>query len=302
MIDRRRALLSLVSLALGACRRRPPSEAAGEPAPITPGGPWKELSFDPGPDAPEGERALLFAPKLDVAAPLVVALHGRGESGRGLDVGARGWRDDYAIERMHERLRRPPLTPADLLDFTTDARLAALNASLAAHPFAGLRLATPYTPDLSDRSPEGARGFARFVVERLLPRCASESGVPLARASTGIDGVSMGGRLALLVGLERPDVFASVGALQPALRVEEAPLFAGLAKAAMGRAPLALRLVSSEDDPFLPAVRALAAKLGEVGVPHELVVVPGPHDYAFNRGPGGAELLWFHERALRGFL
>jgi enterochelin esterase-like enzyme len=111
----------------------------------------------------------------------------------------------------------------------------------------------------------------------------------------------MGGRLALLLGLGRPDVFASVGALQPAIRVDEAPLFAGLAGAAMARAAIALRLVSSDDDPFLPAVRALSAKLGEIGVPHSLVVVPGPHDYAFNRGPGSAELLFFHERALRGF-
>ena len=32
---------------------------------------------------------------------------------------------------------------------------------------------------------------------------------------------------------------------------------------------------------------------------HDLVIVPGPHDYAFNRGPGCAEMLLWQERALR---
>ena len=35
-------------------------------------------------------------------------------------------------------------------------------------------------------------------------------------------------------------------------------------------------------------------------VAHEFVVVAGPHDYAFNRGPGGIEMLLWHDRVLRG--
>jgi hypothetical protein len=27
-------------------------------------------------------------------------------------------------------------------------------------------------------------------------------------------------------------------------------------------------------------------------------VVPGPHDYVFNRGPGSVELLYFHDMVL----
>src|SRR5688572_17747147 len=87
---RRTLLTGCASTFLLCCRRD-----------VSPGnaGLWRELAFEPSADAPDGQRALLLVSERD--APLLVALHGRGESGRGLDVGARGWRDDYALERAH---------------------------------------------------------------------------------------------------------------------------------------------------------------------------------------------------------
>jgi hypothetical protein len=38
----------------------------------------------------------------------------------------------------------------------------------------------------------------------------------------------------------------------------------------------------------------------EAGVPVFFDLVLGPHDYDFNRGPGGIEMLLFHDRVLRG--
>ena len=73
-----------------------------------------------------------------------------------------------------------------------------------------------------------------------------------------------------------------------------------MAKRATYNKKLAIRLVSSDGDPFLAAVRALTKALEAVNVPHDLVVTPGPHDYAWNRGPGGAEMLLWQERVLRG--
>ncbi|UQA61550.1 alpha/beta hydrolase [Polyangium aurulentum] len=287
---RRRAMLGIAALALGACRRDPP------PPPLPSGGPWKELSFA----APDEQRALVLVQPSPKPLPVLVALHGRGESGRGLDVGARAWRDDYHMDRIDGRLRAPPLVPGDLLDMARPERLARLNASLFADPYQGLVVVCPYTPDLRDRSANGAQGFARFVTDALLPRARAEASTISTRAATGIDGVSMGGRLALLVGLTHPETFGAVGALQPALRAEEAPTFAALARSAVDKHPIALRLVSSDGDPFLTAVRALSEELNKVGVAHELVVTPGPHDYAWNRGPGGAEMLLWHERVQRG--
>lgn len=269
-------------------------------APPPVGGAWRELSFDPTPDTPEGERALLLVPDAAATTPILIALHGRGEASQGLDVGARAWPHEYALDRMHRRLLAPPLTSADLLDMWSPERLAKLNASLEATPYRGIAVASPHTPDLRDKSALGARGFGRFVVDKLLARARAELGSKADRAATGIDGVSMGGRLALLVGLSYPEVFGAVGALQPAIRVDEAPMIVELAKAAMARAPLSLRLVSSEADPFLPAVRAASDRLREAGITHECLVVPGTHGYEFNRGPGGAELLLWHERVQRG--
>lgn len=267
--------------------------------PVVP--PWREISFDPSSIYTEAERALALVPEGARDLPVVVALHGRGESGRGLDAGARGFRDDYGLDRIDGRLRSPPITREDLLGFTDDARLAQINASLAASPYAGVVLACPYAPDLRDRSVAGAEPFGRFVVEALLPKVREVSGSPSKPERTGIDGVSMGGRLALWIGLRFPETFGAVGAMQPALREGEAGDVAKLAASARAKNPnLRLRLLSSEGDPFLAAVKAASAKMNELGVAHDLVIVPGPHDYAFNRGPGCAEMLLFQERALRG--
>lgn len=303
-MSRRTAILGGAALAaLASCKGKGGDAGRATPAPPLPpslGGVWKDLAFDPAPDWPEGQRALALLPEGGAALPLLVALHGRGESGRGLDVGAGAWPRDYALERMLRRLASPPLTAADLQQMADPARLAKLNASLAAAPYKGMALACPYTPDLRDRTPAGAQGFARFVIDALLPRLRAERGSKADRAATGIDGVSMGGRLALLVGLTHPEVFGVVGALQPAIRVDEAPLVSELARAAMAKARVLLRLVSSDDDPFLPAVRAASERLRADGVEHELLVTPGNHGYEFNRGPGGAEMLLWHERVQRG--
>jgi iron(III)-salmochelin esterase len=313
-LDRRSLLVAGAGAALslgglGACgKQTPPAPGTNGPAPMPPppGGAWRQASFAVGPDTPEGERAFLLdpwgaGPGPDPAArPLLVALHGRGEAGRGLDVGAAAWPNDYQLDRLHRRLLAPPITAADLHDMTNVERLDKLNASLAAAPYQGIALACPYTPHLDDSSVAGARAFGRFVVEQLLPRLKSETGSRADRRATGIDGVSMGGRLALFVGLTNPEVFGAVGALQPALKVDEAPFVSELARAAMARAPVRLRLVTSEEDYFLAAVRAASDQLHTDGVPHELLVIPGTHGYEFNRGPGGADMLLWHERVQRG--
>ena len=303
-LTRRELLLGLASaaLALEGCHRTPPSEATlpAEAGPPPPGGAWRVLSFPPAPDYPEGQRAQLLVPDAPASTPLLIALHGRGEAGRGLDIGAGAWPSEYALDHLHRRLLAPPLTGADLQDMFSAARLERLNASLAETPYRGLSVACPATPVLTDRSVEGAQAYGRFLIETLLPRMRKETGSTADRAATGIDGVSMGGRVALFVGLTHPEIFGVVGALQPAITVEEAPLISELARAANARAGVLLRLVSSEADPFLPAVRAASARLARDGVIHELLVIPGTHGYEFNRGPGGAEMLLWHERVQRG--
>lgn len=288
-LPRRSFIAGLVGCSLAACKKSSSPVAAAD-------GPWRDLSFPP----PDEQRALVLVPPSPAPLPLLVALHGRGESGRGLEVGAKAWRDDYGLDKLDAQLRAGALTRSDLADMVVDDRLGKLNDSLKKSPYTGLVVACPYTPDLTDRSAKGAAPFARFVRESLLPRVQTESKCLTARESTGIDGVSMGGRLALLVGLMHADIFGAVGALQPAIKVEEAEMFALMAKRATFNQKLSIRLVSSEKDPFLAAVQALSQAFQVEKIPHELIITPGPHDYAWNRGPGGAEMLLWHERVLRG--
>jgi len=113
--------------------------------------------------------------------------------------------------------------------------------------------------------------------------------------------VSLGGRVSLVVGLAHADRFGAVGALQPAIQENEPPALARRARDAMGDAArLRLRLVTSDQDYFRGATTGLHLALKSEGIEHEHLVNPGPHDYAFNRGPGGIEMLLWHDRVLRG--
>lgn len=235
--------------------------------------------------------------------PVLVAFHGRGESLKGPHLGARGWADDYAVRAAAKRLGSPPLSVDDFLGWVTPGRLLAMNRSLAARPYGGVILVCPYLPDAlhGARMLEEGNALADFVVDEVLPRVARETpaiGTPL---TTSVDGVSLGGRAALLVGLLRPEAFHAVGAMQPAIDDDETGALAELAAQAAEKNPgLSVRLLSSDGDFFLPATMGLDRALTTRHVRHRLDVVQGPHSYEFNRGPGAYEMLLFHDRALGG--
>jgi pimeloyl-ACP methyl ester carboxylesterase len=304
-VGRRRFLASSAVL-LGACHRATPSGSDEEPhaaqtasraLPLPED--WHDLSFDPAPDYPRGERAYVYVPP-GGALPLLVAFHGRTESLRSLEVGAAAWMRDYNMQTQLARLLHPPLVEGDFRGMGSPPRIEALNASLEKAPFRGLVTACPYCPDVVDRSVAGATGFGRFIAGELVPKARALGGSPPDRLATGIDGISMGGRLALMVGLSHPEVFGAVGAMQPAIRIEEAQVIADLARDAMAKGPVRLRILSSEEDDFRSAAEATADRLTAAGVPHEFLVLPGKHGYEWNRGPGCIEMLAWHERVERG--
>lgn len=261
-------------------------------------------SFEQGPFGPTD--VVISVPTSDGSArfPVLVALHGRGESRKGRRRGARGWLDDYQLGRAISRLAAPPLLESDFEQFITSDRLARLNQGLAEHPYAGLIIVCPFLPDVlkGESAFRQAAPLARFVVDVLLPRVYAETPALGTAASTGIDGVSLGGRAALLVGLTRPLAFGSVSGLQAALDAKELDRFAELAARALGQNPrLSLRLLTSDDDHFLDVNEQLSVMLGGRSVRHELTRVVGTHSYRFNRGPGSLEMLIFHNRVLRGW-
>lgn len=257
------------------------------------------------PESPIGEmQVVVVVPKHleGDRLPVLITMHGLGESRKGPEKGARGWLDDYALGSALERLQAPPITPGDLRGFAGD-RVGLINAALSKQPYQGLILVMPYTPDIlkGDRPFSLAEPLANFLVDTLLPRVYKETPAIGTPATTGVDGVSLGGRAALLVGLTRPEAFGAVGGLQPAFDQKDAPEFTRRTLAARKLNPkLQLRLLTSVGDYYLGSTKAISSALEGAQVEHSLLIVPGDHSYKFNRGPGAYELLLYHDRVLHG--
>ncbi|GAB5548343.1 MAG: alpha/beta hydrolase-fold protein [Sandaracinaceae bacterium] len=232
--------------------------------------------------------------------PLVVALHGRGEAQQGPERGYLGWATRYGLPDHFGAMMRGRLYASDYRGYVRQAHLDAVNESLRAQPFRGVMVVTPYIPDVGRDGVGSARirEIGDWIAGPLLASVRERfDGAARTREGTAIDGISLGGRVALTVGFAHPEVFGAVGGMQPAIRGDEEALAARALEAAAA-SPQRIRLLSSEEDPFLRATRTLSEQLRERRVPHRLTVVPGPHDYSFNRGPAGLEMLYFYDRAL----
>ncbi|HVR20817.1 MAG TPA: alpha/beta hydrolase-fold protein [Polyangiaceae bacterium] len=237
--------------------------------------------------------------------PVLITMHGRGETLKGPERGARGWVDDYGLARAITRLAKPPLAERDFEGFVEQSRLAALNTGLGQEPYAGLIVACPYTPDVLGREEPFTQAplLASFLIDTLLTKIRSEMPAIATPEATGIDGVSLGGRGAIAVGLFRPEEFGAVAGLQAAFDAENTRDFVARAERALEKNPrLRLRLLTSNEDYYLGVMRGFHAALDKRGIRHDFLVVPGPHDYSFNRGPGALEMLVYHDRVLRGRL
>lgn len=260
------------------------------------------LTWDLGQQPWGSARAVVVVPAwggADTKFPVLVALHGRGEALKAPAEGAMGWPRDYAMVRAIDRLRAPPLREADYEGLVDPARMAETNASLAAHPFAGVIVACPWLPDVHPAATADIRPYSRHVLETLLPRVRRETPALTSPEATGIDGVSLGGMLALRIGLGAPGEFGAVGAIQAAFDQGQGPEWTSLAQAARARRPgLKLRLLTSHEDYFRDPILAVSAAWRAAGIAHDFADVPGPHDYVFNRGPGSIELLTWHDRNL----
>lgn len=234
--------------------------------------------------------------------PVLITMHGLGESRKGPAKGARGWIDDYYLRKIDGRLRRPPLTKADWQGFVGE-RFDLVNQDLQERGYQGLILVMPYTPDIirGDRAFSHVEPLASFLVDELLPRVYQETPALGTAASTGVDGVSLGGRAAIVAGLTRPEAFGAVAGLQPAFDAKEVRELARIALISRKQnKELGLRLLTSTRDYYLGSTQAISAAWDEAGLDHSLLIVPGTHTYEFNRGPGAIELLIYHDRVLRG--
>jgi hypothetical protein len=229
---------------------------------------------------------------------LLVAFHGWGESARGASEGAWGWARDYELGASDAELRRASLRREAFLGHVDPRRFRRLAADLSRRPYRGVVVVCPYTPDVLP-SPSLARAYGAWVSDVLVARARRELPVLQERTATGVDGVSLGGLLALETGFAHPEVWGVVGALQPAVQQRVERVLSRYRRSA-SRPSQRVRLVASQGDWLTRHIGALHRALDERRIAHEYRVVDGPHDYIFNRGAGGVEMLLFHDRALRG--
>lgn len=305
MISRRLLLSGLAAAAALGPRRAladapPATPAAAPPAPQD----LEIRDLQVAGDRALGHRFTLCIPKhipQGTRVPLLVLLHGLGETGDER-TGAYAWLERYGLGAAYDRLRRPPVARTSKRRDWTDARLAEVNAALAAQPLRGLAIACPYTPSVN-RAPNPAAaldGYARWIAEVVLPRARAEAPVFDDAARTSLDGCSLGGFVGLEVFLRRPELFGAWGGVQSAFGAHRAPGYAeriGRAIAAAG--PRDLHLLTSSGDPFHDASAQLAAALAKKGLPCALRVLPGPHDQPWLREAGTLEMLLWHDRRAR---
>lgn len=285
------------------CRNVDSEATAGEKASPPP---VNELTWKYSDTAFGPSQVVVTVPKNATAQnrmPVLIALHGQGESRKKPSLGARGWPDDYKMLRAFGRLASPPLRATDFRGMVTDKRLDMLNTALKKQPYRGIITVCPYLPDRfrAETLYKEAAEYGKFLVNTVLPRVYKETPALGAASSTGIDGVSLGGRVSLTVGLTHPEAFGAVGGIQAAFRRSQTKEIAELAEQAKTRNPkLNLRIMSSEKDRFLKVTRLLSAELTNRKVPHQMDIVKGNHSYEFNRGPGVYEMLIYYDRVLRG--
>jgi pimeloyl-ACP methyl ester carboxylesterase len=242
-----------------------------------------------------GRRFVLVVPKYlepGRKLPLVVLLHGLGET-TNERAGAYAWVERYGLGSAWQRLKRAPIVPAGKRGEWTDARLAEVNAELAARPFRGFAMLCPFMPNPSGTADLDA--YATWIERSLLPRVRAEAPVhePGHPAQTYLCGVSLGGYVSLEMLVRLPHVFGAWAGVQTAIGTFAAPRYADKIASAWSGEAHPMMLLTSTQDHWKASSEALAAAFKARGLATTYRVVPGPHDQPWLREAGTIEsLLW----------
>ncbi|MEZ4259871.1 MAG: hypothetical protein R3B36_12435 [Polyangiaceae bacterium] len=222
--------------------------------------------------------------------PLLVLLHGLGETGDE-QMGAWAWLERYGLASAWQRLERPPIVRTSKRGEWSDARLAEVNAELAARPFRGLAMVCPFMPKLA---PHEMPAYAAWL-ERVVARARAE--VPIISPevdSTYLCGCSLGAYVSLEVMARTPHVFGAWGGVQTAIGAWAAPGYAKRLSTAFGGKARPLFVETSSLDHYRKSSEALHAAFEREGMPATKRVSTGPHDQPWLREVGTLEaLLWF---------
>lgn len=252
---------------------------------------------------PLAKDAALLVPKSAAgrSVPLVVLLHGKGES-TDPSLGVIAWTRLYGLASSYERLLAPPIAPTGKRGEWTDARLDVVNASLHARVYGAPAILCPFTPNLLAMDGRTARlaTYASWIVDDLIPLVRRH--VTIDDAHIGINGCSMGGPIAWATYLHRPATFSKVGMVQGAIGEHTAEALATSMADHFAKATTkattkpSIHLITSTGDAFLKGNRALDKALTAKKIVHGFREIPGPHDQPWLREAGTIEALLFHDR------
>jgi pimeloyl-ACP methyl ester carboxylesterase len=283
---------------LGFSASSAPSSAETEPAPSSDYDPDLDLRNLRLADLAEGgRRFLVISPRYqnaDRPIPLVVFLHGLGET-TNERLGAYAWLEKYGLGSAWQRLKRPPIERTSKRGEWTQERLDEVNAELAARPFRGFAMVTPFMPN-----PHGAAdhdAYAKWLETSVLPRARKEVHVHMDAEHTHLCGVSLGGYVGLEMLVRLPKVFGSFAGVQTAIGEWAAE---GYAEKISKLDPKSLYFLTSSLDHWKKSSDALAAALKARKVACETRVIPGPHDQPWLREAGTIEALHWLDRLDRG--
>jgi iron(III)-salmochelin esterase len=230
--------------------------------------------------------------------PVLFVLHGRGEAAKGPERGVRAFLDDYRLERVWKWLELGARGPLPDASITTDYQNE-VQRQLEQRPFSGMVLVMPYLPDRFRAAEAFDNGGAYAAVLRQTAQQLHAT-FPVANdvSRWGLDGISLGGRVALICGPQLTDVFGAIGGVQAAIDEREfAALLNPMRPREGGRLPR-YSLATSAQDYYRSVLEAFHQDLKRNQLPHSFTILPGDHSYSFNRGPGLAYLLLTYDALL----
>jgi enterochelin esterase-like enzyme len=290
----RRQCLALVALASLSRARRAQADVPQLAA--------RELSL-PG-AGKFGEKCLILRPTRlpeSVPLPLLLLFHGLGET-ESEALGIHAWQDRYGLPEAYARLAAPPVARTLATKrYLSDQRLSEINRELAAAPFPDLNLVCAFTPNPFKVNPSAPLldRYAAYIEQALLPAVRAALPSLAGPQHLGVDGVSLGGYVALEIFLRKPELFGVVGTMQGAFGKALAEVYARrIAEAVTKVGPRVVHVTTTTFDPFREAALLLARRLKERGLNATLTLAEGPHDQTFLREAGTLEMLLFQAKAL----
>ena len=271
----------------------------GHPVPPPPALEFRVLSFDKTPLKGQPSTAIVGVPKdlpKDAKVPLVVLLPGGHSNWQPHDAGCWCWWSEYDLGYSETALRRGKLETTDFQGLVRPDELTRYNDDLAKAPYRGLAVAAAWclTRDYV-LEPNGKMNSD--WLRQLVDRCRAELPVETTRAATGLGGMSSGALWSIYCGAQCEDVFGFVNATQPYTR----ELVQVLRRAVVARkTDQKLRIVGATEDRIRIPTKELVTYLQGDGADVEYYEYLGKHDQKFAAGPGGLDMLFHFDRALRG--